>query len=45
MKKKNRAEVKQDQKEDEKYQRETNMGFVTEIKEFFDLQFTCSSKL
>jgi hypothetical protein len=38
MKKKDRSEVEQDQKEDEKYQGETNMGFVTEIKEFFDLQ-------
>ena len=39
MKKKDGSEVKQDQKEDEEYQRETNIGFVTEIKEFFDLQF------
>jgi len=39
MKKKDGSEVKQDQKEDEKYQGETNMGFVIKIKKFFDLQF------
>jgi len=39
MKKEDRSEVKQNQKKDQKYQGETNMGFVIEIKEFFDLQF------
>jgi hypothetical protein len=39
MKKKDRSEVKQNQKKDQKYQGKTNMGFVTEIKNFFNLQF------
>ncbi len=39
MKKKDGSKVEQDQKEDEKYQGKTNMGFVTEIKEIFNFQF------
>jgi hypothetical protein len=31
MKKEDRSEVKQNQKEDQKYQGETNMGFITDM--------------